>query len=99
MKPRFQQKFVATMALLAGLAVTANTSATVIFYSTPFFATDVSSGPVGDSFSGTLSDSELLALPRFDPTLGTLQGVEIQFQSNYRVAVIAQARDTRSEFG
>ncbi|MDP1645792.1 MAG: choice-of-anchor E domain-containing protein [Thiobacillus sp.] len=98
MKPRFQQKFIAIMALLAGLAVSTNTWATVLFYSTPFSVTDIITEPVEGSFSGTLSASQLLELPRFDPTLGTLQGVEIEFQSNYEVFILGEARDTRGEF-
>lgn len=97
MKPRFQQKFVAIMALLAGLAVSTNTRATVLFFSTPFSVTDVSSGPVGASFFGTLSDSQLLVLPRFDPTLGTLEGVEIQLQSDFVVFMLLQAFDGQPE--
>lgn len=64
MKPRFQQKFVATIALLAGLAASTNTWATVIFYSTPFSVTDSIVSDVGASFSGTLSGSQSLVLPR-----------------------------------
>lgn len=98
MKPRFQQKVVAIMALLAGLAVSTNTWATVLFYSTPFSVTDVSRGPVGASFFGTLSDFELLELPRFNQTLGSLQGVEIEFQSDYEVIILGQAGDLRGEW-
>ena len=98
MKPGYGRKLVATMALLAGLALSSNTWAAVIFYSTPFFVTDGVSGEVGTSFSGTLSGSQGLTLPRFDPTLGSLQAVEIQFQSSYDVFALAEASDDRSEF-
>jgi hypothetical protein len=86
------------MALLAGLAVSTDTRAAVLFYSAPFSVTDVRSGPVGSSFSGTLSDSQGLDLPRFNPMFGTLQGVELQFQSTYEVFILGEARDTRGEF-
>jgi hypothetical protein len=91
-------KLVATLALLAGLVVSTSTSAAVVFYSTPFSITDVVGGPVGTNFSGTLSASQLLDLPRFDPTFGTLQGVELQFQSSYEVFILGEAVDTRGEF-
>lgn len=95
----FQQKLVITMALLAGLAVSTNTLATVIFYSTPFIVEDASSGPVVDSFSGTLSDVQFLELPRFDPALGTLEGVEIQVQSDYQIFIRERASDDVVEVG
>lgn len=97
MKSLISRKFFAAMSVLAGLALSTNTWATVAFYSTPFSVTDVSSGPVGDSFSGTLSDVQFLELPRFDPTLGTLEDVEIQFQSDYVVFMLLQAFDGRPE--
>lgn len=98
MKHLISKKLVATMSLLAGFALSTNAWATVAFYSTPFSITDVISSPVGASFSGTLSDFQSLALPRFNPTLGTLLGVQVEFQSNYEVFILGQARDDRSEF-
>ncbi len=71
MKPLISQKL-ATMSLLAGLALSTNAWAAVAFYSTPFSVTDSITSPVGASFSGTLSSSQPLELPRFNPTLGTL---------------------------
>ena len=65
MKSRLQS-ILAVTATLAGLAASANLGATVIFYSTPFAVSDVISTPVGDSFSGLLSGSQLLELPRFN---------------------------------
>lgn len=83
----------ATMALL----VSASTSATVLFYSTPFSVTDSIVSDVGASFSGTLSGSQPLALPRFDPIFGTLQAVEIGFQSDYEIKLYVGAHDDDPE--
>jgi hypothetical protein len=91
-------RHITVMALLVSLVVSTNTWAAVVFYSTPFSVTDVVSDPVAGGFSGTLSDSQPLELPRFAPTLGTLQAVEIQFQSSYQVFILGEARDLRGEF-
>lgn len=99
MKSRCHRAFVATASLLAGFTLATPAHAEIAFYSTTFQIVDGFGTPVTGTFSGQLSGLDLLELPRFNPSLGTLQSVQIEFQSNYSLLTVNTATDLRAEFG
>lgn len=88
------KKFIVTIWLLGGLATSGYTEATVISYSSEFSMEDNIQSDVAGSFHSSLSDFDLLTLPRFDGTLGTLQDVDISFTGFYFIDLFATAYDT-----
>jgi hypothetical protein len=85
--------------VVACLAVAGRAEADSVSYSRFFdvydsvFALDVSSG-----YSVSLFDSAVQQVPRFDPTLGTLQAVSVSIDSSYQSILSIDATDERGEF-
>lgn len=90
-----KNRHIAAAALLA-LAATASPAA-VVTHSTSFAGDARYAGIVEGSFGATLRSLALAALPRFDATLGTLTGVQIDFDTRYDSYLQVTADDTRVE--
>ncbi len=90
-----KNRHIAAAALLA-LAATASPAA-VVTHSTSFAGDARYAGIVEGSFGATLRSLALAALPRFDATLGTLTGVQIDFDTRYYSYLQVTADDTRVE--
>lgn len=71
--------------------------AAFISSSQSFFIQDSISGEAAGSYTSRLSGLAFVELPRFDPTFGTLTGVQLSFTSEVRLLVAGSAIDQFGE--